>query len=630
MGIVRRKSRTAATVAPMAWTLVAACAALCCRQALAEPIPQPALVPPQAAGAPEPSGPHPVEAALERRGDLTLRNSSLEGALFTISELWGINIVSSDAPGTVNGVFKNAPLAEILDAILLSNGFSYHAVGDSLVVSKLADLGSLNRLMASATIPIQHATLEEVVAGASMLITPRGKVQPLASANSLFVLDFPDRVEMVREFVATVDAAAQRRATLPISAATRPMEVAYLRTHFIPAATAEKPLSSLLSADGKITAMPDEDRLIVVDYPENLQTVQVVLERIDRPRPQVKIRALIYDISLSDIEQLGLNWGSTAGWERNGSGEKTSFLKAESVTKVPFASTENGGTFTLANLSSSIDINAVALALQSTSDSRLLADPNVTVIENEQASIQSITEVPFQQLTQTTGGGNIGTTAFKEVGIKLDVKPKIAFDGTIEMEIIPEFSRLTGFSPGDNQPIIDKRIANTVVRVANGQTFVLGGLRQRGDVGDFQGIPGLKDIRYLGHLFRSRKSEIRESELVLFISPEIVGYANVASQREQLVEDTIGCRLDRIPQAEGCPMGCGNFTDRPVMLPPSPSGPTLAPPEQIPVDPILHQNPERAPAAKGGDLLRYPMMSSRPQLQRLPAPSGNRPAERLR
>ena len=76
--------------------------------------------------------------------------------------------------GTVNGVFKQAPLREILDAILLSNGYNYRAVGKSLVVSSIKDLGQINPFFQSATIPVHSADIDEVVEGAKLLSTPQG------------------------------------------------------------------------------------------------------------------------------------------------------------------------------------------------------------------------------------------------------------------------------------------------------------------------------------------------------------------------------------------------------------------------------------------------------------------------
>lgn len=500
-----------------------------------------------------------ILTALSRRGDLTLRDASLESAIFTISELWGINIVAGKVDGAVNGVFKNAPLKEILDSILQSNGYAYRPVGESLIVSRVEDLGQVNPFFASQTIPVGAAEVGEVVEAARLLSTPQGQVRALPSAGAVLVVDFPERVEKIRELIGQLDSATRSMAA-PGSSGVGPrqLEVAYFRTHYVTALQAGTALDVVLSSDGRVASIEGEDRLLVVDYPEHVRMVEAVLARIDRPRPQVKIRSLIYDISLSDLEQIGVNWdGLTSGSVgADGAPSGGNGALVSTVTQAPFDASGSGGSFTFFSMSNNFSLQAVVLALQQAEDSRLLADPNVTVMDNEAASIQSISEVPFQQLTQTQGGGNIGTTAFKEVGIKLDVTPKISRDGTIDMTVVPEFSRLAGFTPGDNQPIIDTRRATTRVRVRDGQTLMIAGLRQRTDIGDFDGVPLLKDIRFVGHLFRSRDTQVTESELVVFVTPELVGYGDPLSERDRLTKETIDCRLDYIPAAEGC-AGCG-------------------------------------------------------------------------
>ena len=126
------------------------------------------------------------------------------------------------------------------------------------------------------------------------------------------------------------------------------------------------------------------------------------------------------------------------------------------------------------------------------------------------------------------------------------------------MHIEPEFSRLAGFTPEDDQPIIDTRRAITDVRVANRQTLVIGGLRQRTDNGSFNGVPGLKDVRVLGHLFRARDTDVRESELIVFIMPEIIGFDDPPKPRQMAAAETGLCKLNEVPVAEGCDPRCGD------------------------------------------------------------------------
>jgi general secretion pathway protein D len=233
--------------------------------------------------------------------------------------------------------------------------------------------------------------------------------------------------------------------------------------------------------------------------------------------------------------------------------------------------------------------------LSQAQNSRLLADPNVTVMENEPAVISIVTEIPYQQLTQTQQGGNIGTTAFREAGVKLEVTPQIADDGTIQMYVTPSFSRLTGYTPGDQpQPIIDKREARTTVRVANGQTLVIGGLRQRQEITDANGIPYLKDIKYIGALFRSKNTTYHESELLVFVRPEIVTPFFCGTPREQAAAGISECLLNGVPTADSPRIP---FPTAPVMIdePPGCPPPAEAPQYGPPVQPAPQYGPPLQP-----------------------------------
>lgn len=536
--------------------------------------------------------------ALQRRGDLTLRDSSLQAALFTINELWKVNIVGPRVEGQVNGVFKNAPLKEILDTILLGNGYGYRMVGESIVVSKLELIGQINPFFVSEAVHVSSVKPSEVVEAAKLLSTPQGKVNAVDAASTLIVVDFPERVKMIRDLVASIDAASGGPGMLDASGRPKPLDVLYYHTQYITVADAKKVLSTILSTAGRVESIDGEDRMLVVDFAENLQMVDRVLKQVDRPRPQVQITALIYDISLEDLETLGVNWGANGSSNRVKFGtNQESSLGFGSILTEPLlgedgATSGTGSSFNFVNLSTNLDLSLAIEAIQNANDSRLLANPNVTVMDNEAANFEAVQEIPYQQLTQTSNGGNLGTTAFKDAGIKLDVTPKIATDGTIELIVRPEFSSLNGFTPNDNQPIINTRSTSTTVRIANGQTLVIGGMRQRTDVGSFSGVPGVKDVRFIGHLFRSRSTNIRESELVVFITPKIVGYSDPLDCRNQIVRDTVDCRLDRIPRAEGCPPGCGPCHG--PNYPPGDCGEYPLPYEAVPYGPTPHQAPYEA------------------------------------
>ena len=398
-----------------------------------------------------------LDQRLSQRGDLILRDTPLVAALFSISELWRVNIVvGQEVQGQVNGVFRQAPLCEILDSILLSNGYGYRPVGQSLVVMKLADLGDLNPMFQSITIPLAHLDPAQIVEGVRLLSSPKGKVQAVGPARSLMAIDFPDRLNAIRQFVRDLDQAAGQTGGARPAGDRSGIRALPFRLQFVTAASIKASVDAVLSKEGKSAVVEKENSLVVADCENVLALAKQIVDQLDVPRQQVRITALIYDLDIHDMERLGINWHSQGKARYGSDGQPRTTLGLDSVLRAPVTGGAPDAALTLMNLSKDIDITAVVRALQEAKDSRLLADPNVVVTDNENATMAIVTEIPYQQLTQTQQGGNIGTTAFREAGIKLDVTPHISLDGTLQLQVTPSFSRLMGYTPGENpQPIID-------------------------------------------------------------------------------------------------------------------------------------------------------------------------------
>ena len=257
--------------------------------------------------------------------------------------------------------------------------------------------------------------------------------------------------------------------------------------------------------------------------------------------------------------------------------------------------------WTLTNFSRHFDLRAFIQALDQTDGARLLARPTIMAYNRKEAEIKIVSEIPVQQLTQTQQGGDIGTTEFREAGIILKVTPEILDDGTVILEVAPEFSVLAGYS-AQGQPIIDRRTTTTRVQVLNGQTFVIGGLLRRNEMETVTGIPGLMNWRYVGKLFRNHDTTVTDSELLVFISTEIILPDCIGHPREQMALAAAEERLAMIPHATNYPFippctdpHCPYHCPRPYGGPPAGMclqyNPQLVPPgpqpEEVPAQPPM-------------------------------------------
>jgi len=673
---------------------------------------------------------------LQKRGNLMLRDVTLVEAMFIIEQQWGVNIViGNEAKEPVNGSYENAPLHEILDTLLGSRDYGYRIVGNSLVVLRRSEISELKPLFETARIPLEHVPPDQVTGLIDVLLSPGGRAHAVPSANSVIVMDYPDRIEEIRKRLKELDdaaadakkkkdeeqraaeEAAQQRAntttvdpttigahnTTPRVAVTNPgtseteptettspdaenssqqdtteninpdrgatsapqdpstesigpsntrpqpgantygpqnasigasnsttsgpladvplLERAYFRPQYVDAATIVASLATIVSEYGQVTAIPEENRIVAIDDHDHLLAIAEAVKELDCFRDQVRISALIFDASLEDVENIGVNLtNSFRGRNLSSNGTAQDQFNINTLlVPTPGANAVNGA-FTVMSLSQNADITAVIRLLRQSNKSQLLADPTVVVEDRESARIAIVTEIPYQQLTESAQGGAIGTTAFREAGVTLQVTPRIAADGTVNLVVTPQFSVLTGFTEEDNQPIIARREAQTVVRVADQQTLVLGGLRQRSRVRNRAAIPTISNLPVVGRLFRQRNDELRESELLVFITPTIISADHFGTCREQRVHDRSRCELEKVredscyrckPPEDLTIYSNQDFGNVPIYTDEGPSR-NPAPFESMPSSKATtnndgsQQNPVRLPASRRGNSFGNP------------------------
>ena len=245
---------------------------------------------------------------------------------------------------------------------------------------------------------------------------------------------------------------------------------------------------------------------------------------------QVYITAKVVEVSLDHSKSYGIDWTAVLNTARG----TISFSTDPSST---VASTGNSS-FNLGV--GDLALTAVLNALQTTGDVNVLASPATTAMNQQKASFNVTREVPFFSITRqaninpTTGlptgtftdNTNIQTA---QVGIILDVLPQISSDNIVTMSIRPSVTSLvstqTITSNGSAQAILpttDRRETDTMARVRSGETVMIGGLIQTQITNDRHGVPILMDLPILGRLFSHTSQTEHHSEMVIFITPQIV------------------------------------------------------------------------------------------------------------
>ncbi|MDI6756863.1 MAG: type IV pilus secretin PilQ, partial [Endomicrobiia bacterium] len=304
-------------------------------------------------------------------------------------------------------------------------------------------------------------------------------------------------------------------------------------------------LDAIRSAEGRkgiISVDARTNTLIITDTPEGLDNAARLIEDLDKKPYQVLIEAKLVEVNLTKDLDLGINWSyaSTDGQTRIG---QTSIVTDDTQgigvgnTRVAVGPAAGGAGVNfpatpvqgqLAGISFGVVSNNARLssmlsAITSKGLAKLLSNPRVTTLNNQEARILVIQKVPYiQQTTQL--GGTAGAVASEvqwlDVGIKLTVKPTINADRQVTLKVLPQVSLLIRMDPAG--PVLGTREAETTIMVRDGETVVIGGLIREEDKKIATQVPLLGDIPILGQLFRRNYDTKERSELLVFITPQIL------------------------------------------------------------------------------------------------------------
>lgn len=319
------------------------------------------------------------------------------------------------------------------------------------------------------------------------------------------------------------------------------LETKVLRLNFVKVSDLKGVLDSLLSSRGKINIDERTNSLLIIDLKEKIKEVEDIAMQLDMRTPQVLIEIMILDVKLTDAFKWGVVETLTNHIRTEYEADDPETAKWTKLPKWKGASSVLGVADTASfqwakTIFTDADLNFTLDAIIKNTDSKILANPRVVTLDNLEATIDIVTQQPYTELTQSSSTGNTTTTSFKDIGINLKVKPHISKDNYISMEVTTEHSADTG-STSAGVPIVDKRKAATNVLVKDGETIVLGGLRRRDHSNTAFKIPLLGDIPLLGNLFRSKNQSVTETELVIFITPHLVGDVPLGDRERMQLEE---------------------------------------------------------------------------------------------
>ena len=300
------------------------------------------------------------------------------------------------------------------------------------------------------------------------------------------------------------------------------------RLSYIKGTTATVAVQEALTGRGKIKALSstqstedsggEQDILMVTDIPSNFDLIDSIIKSLDVEGDQINIAVKFIETTLKHDETIGINWNLRETMYIPGGGEAdtTNTIKLGHLN-IP------GETMSFATLTAPV-VSAMLDLLANDGDTKLLQEPQVTTMSNSAANIVVGTTVPVlvPQGQGSVFGSNPYTYEDQSINVSLNVLPRVNSQDVISMKIDAVVQAVVGYVGAEQRPMVSTRATNTNVRVANGETLLIGGLIFDNDLESMSKMPFLGDLPFLKKIFRYRNTEREQRELLIFITPTVI------------------------------------------------------------------------------------------------------------
>ena len=464
-----------------------------------------------------------------------------------------------------------AELAKILPS-LLGKDYAISAYTPSNTLALTAPAPNVAKAMAfleqveasdtagtSATLGLQYGDSKTLAATLAKILKSRDeeyakKGRPTVSlvladerTNSLLIYGDPEAIGMARDAVGSLDIPTPKGKgdvhLISLSNA-KAEDLAQVINTLVErqraAGTEDQKPDTVLSKDIKVVADKSTNSLVVTARPDEFEALSNIVAKLDVVRKQVFIEALIMEVSSEASFSFGINWaigGNTGdaaivgGVSLNGGTVSLSSSGANKTVSLP-AGVSIGAilkdAITVGN--TSYNIQSILNAVRGNSDVDVLATPQLLTLDNEEASVEVVDNIPFTKESTTRNDNDFTTQSmdYKDVGVKLKITPRISDDGSLRLEVEQEVSRVTQglitLTNGDQlvAPTTRKRLVKTTILLQDSQTAVIGGLLDDQKTYNQSEVPGLGSIPGLGWLFKSRNKKSTQTNLFIFITPKVI------------------------------------------------------------------------------------------------------------
>jgi type IV pilus assembly protein PilQ len=298
----------------------------------------------------------------------------------------------------------------------------------------------------------------------------------------------------------------------------------------------------MLTAGGKMEPDAKGNILVICDTKDNVAKILEQIRKVDRKPDQIMIEVVLVDVALNNETEIGVDWDLlTTKFNQRldtpsqiGASFRQSLGFTDTLASVPATTPniQNATAWNTTGLGSDFsilwgDVRTVIHTLQKKNNVEIIASPRVMVVSGKEATIKAVEEIPYSNQSDTSNGGALTSTEFKNVGVTLKVGATLTDDKFIALNVEAEQSVQTGTSVvtggvgSSGVPIVDTRNIQSSLLLNDGQILVIGGLRRKETQKQTNQLPILGDLPVVGLAFKTTQTIENDSELLILLSPHI-------------------------------------------------------------------------------------------------------------
>ena len=357
----------------------------------------------------------------------------------------------------------------------------------------------------------------------------------------------------------------------------------------------------------RIQQIPSQSAIVIKGTPDQLALASKMIDDIDKSKPEVIVDVVVAQVRRDKLRNLGITPPQNFAAALQGTNTTSSTTGGTNTNTTSGLNFNDLQHLNSTNYAVTVD-SLKAVALFNDTNTKIMQTPRIRSTDNEKATLTIADKIPIATgsfgtpLGVGTAVGAVGVNTqftYTDVGVKMEITPRVHPDGMVTLKLSLEISNLNGQSTigGISQPIISTRKVEHTIRLMDGETNLLGGILEVSDTNTTSGTPFLGQIPLLKYLFSSNNTERVTNELVFLLVPHIVRAQELSDLNRRTFDVGTGSSIElRMAPKPATPANATPAATTPTQQQPSaPVTPTrqTAPAQTPQRGPALQQAPQQ-------------------------------------